>query len=652
MDVKLKRSFVLVGHAHSGKTSLAESTLFLTNTTSRKGQVLEGNTISDWNSDEIERKTSINASPLICTWQNHQIQFLDTPGYADFFADVLSSIRAVDAAVIVVDASSGIGAGTERAWDLCEELNLARIFFVNKLDKENTDFQNLVSELQENFSNKITIANSFSDQKFIETIAETDDGLLEKYLDGQNVTEAELKQGLRKAVIETKIFPVFKGSALNDLGVKELIEAVIDLFPSPVDKNAIVGLDPATKQEKQILPNQDSGFSAFIFKTIADPYVGQLTLMRVFSGKLKSNDGFFNVSKKLKERIGQLYLLQGKEQKAINEATCGDIVAVAKLKDSTTLDSLASENNQIEFKKFDFPEALISASVKPKTHHDEEKISTALSKLTLEDPTFKVSRDPQTKELIISGLGDLHLEVMVGRMKRRFNVEVELGTPKVPYKETITKLVKVQGKYKRQSGGRGQYGDVWLEIEPLKNSDKDFEFCERIFGGAIPKNYIPSVEKGVKQVCAEGALAGYPLTNIKVTLYDGSYHDVDSSDMAFQIAGAMALRKGVVEAGAVLLEPIMEVEIVIPGDYMGQITGDLNSRRGHVVGMDSKGKLELVKAKVPLSEMFKYANDLRSITGGRGSYSMKYSCYQEVPHKIAAFIIQQAQANVKHESHE
>ncbi|MBM4402732.1 MAG: GTP-binding protein, partial [Candidatus Cloacimonetes bacterium] len=409
MDVKSKRNFVLVGHAHAGKTSLAESILFLSGATTRKGQVAQGNTVSDWNADEIERKTSINASSLICTWQNHQIQFVDTPGYNDFVAEVISSVRAVDSAVIVVDATSGVGAGTERAWDLCDEINLPRLFFVNKLDKENTDLGKIVSEIQETFSKKAVVLGSWTDQSFIETVAEFDDTLLEKYLNGQALTENELKMALRKAVVEAKIFPILGGSCFNDQGIKELLNAIVDFLPSPADKTKLIGIDTKTNQEKEIPLCENNGFSAFIFKTISDPYVGQLTLMRIFAGKLKSNDGFFNISKKLKERIGQLYLLQGKEQRPVEVASCGDIVAVAKLKDTTTLDTLGQENNPIEFKKFEFPEPLISASVKPKTRQDEEKISGALSKLTLEDPTFRVSRDPQTKELIISGLGDLHL---------------------------------------------------------------------------------------------------------------------------------------------------------------------------------------------------------------------------------------------------
>jgi elongation factor G len=405
-------------------------------------------------------------------------------------------------------------------------------------------------------------------------------------------------------------------------------------------------LRPDAKKEIQFKEN--APFCAFVFKSISDPYVGQLTLLRVFSGSLASNTGFYNVNRRTRERIGQIYILQGKAEKGVEVASCGDIVAIAKLKETKTSDSLCEEKEQALFEPIVFPEPAISASVKPKTRQDEDKISGALSKLAAEDPTFKSGNDPQTNELIISGLGDLHLSIMVSRMKKRFNVDVEVGVPKVSYKETITKGAKVQGKFKRQSGGRGQYGDVWLEIEPLERG-KGFEFVDKIFGGAIPRNFIPSVEKGVLQAMPKGAVAGFPIVDVRVILYDGSYHDVDSSDMAFQIAGSMALRKAILEANPVLLEPIMDAEVIIPEDYLGAISGDLNSRRGRIMGMEVKGRSQVVKASVPLAEMFKYANDLRSLTGGRGMYTMRFSHYEEVPHKVAAVIINQYQATKKQE---
>ncbi|MCX5703057.1 MAG: EF-Tu/IF-2/RF-3 family GTPase, partial [Candidatus Omnitrophica bacterium] len=419
----------------------------------------------------------------------------------------------------------------------------------------------------------------------------------------------------------------------TDKGTLEFLEAVIKYLPNPQERVKVEAADPAKPEEKKEVPLKEDGpFAAFVFKNISDPYVGQLTLLRVFSGSLTSNTYFYNVNKRAKERIGSIYLLQGKEQRAIDSASCGDIVAIAKLKETVLSDSLSLDKEHFLFEPIVFPEPAISASVKPKSREDEEKISGALAKL----------------ELIISGLGDLHLDVMVGRMKKRFNVEVELGTPKVSYKETITKSTKVQGKYKRQSGGRGQYGDVWIEIQPQERS-KGFEFVDKVFGGAIPRNFIPSVEKGVVAACSEGAVAGFPIVDVRVILYDGSYHEVDSSDMAFQIAGGMALRKAVIEAGPVLLEPIMDVEVSIPEECLGAISGDLNSRRGRIIGMDIKGKSQIVKAQVPVAEMFKYANDLRSITGGRGLYTMRFSHYEEVPHKVAATVIVQYQASKKAE---
>ena len=483
----------------------------------------------------------------------------------------------------------------------------------------------------------------------VEAVAESDDKLLEKYLEGTKLSPEELKTALRQAVIKRKVFPVLSGSALTDKGTAELIAAVLEYLPSPLERAEVKVFDPAKPDEpKEVVFKEDGPLDAFVFKSISDPYVGQLTLLRIFSGTLAANTAFYNLSKKTRERIGTIYVLQGKEQRSVDAASCGDIVAIAKLKETVTSDSLGDEKNGVIFSPIVFPEPAMSASVKPISRQDEDKISGALSKLAAEDPTFKVSHDPQTKEMIISGLGDLHLSVMVERMKKRFNVGVELGTPKVSYKETITKSAKVQGKFKRQSGGRGQYGDVWIEIQPVPHG-QGFEFVDKVFGGAIPRNFIPSAEKGIIQACSEGAVAGYPIVDVRVILYDGSYHEVDSSDMAFQIAGAMALRKAVLEAGPVLLEPVMDAEIVIPEEFLGAISGDINSRRGRVMGMDVKGRMQIVKAQIPLAEMFTYANDLRSLTGGRGSYTMRFSRYDEVPHKVAQTIISRYQATKKQE---
>ncbi|HOX54683.1 MAG: elongation factor G [Candidatus Omnitrophica bacterium] len=651
MDAKLKRNFILMGHAQAGKTSFSESILNFCKASSRKGSVAEGNTVSDYSEDEIERKISISSSLLTFKYNNYQIQIIDSPGYADFVGEVISSARAVDSAAIVIDAVSGIEVGTEKAWEIADSLRLPRIFFINKIEKENASPDSIIAEIKDRFSKKAVLVESLDSSDLIEAVAETDDKLLEKYLESGSLSKEELLPALKNAIINCKVYPIIKGSAANDKGIQELMQVVLDYCPSPLERPTLKAKDSKTGEEKQVKISESSDFCAFVFKTIADPYVGQLTMIRIFSGMLASNTAFYNVSKSLKERIGQIYLVHGKEQRAVESANCGDIIALAKLKDTTTSDSLATEQNPILFDEIKFPEPAISSSVKPRSRQDEERISASLAKLTVEDPTFKVSRDIQTKEQIISGIGDVHLDVMIGRLKKRFNVEVDLGTPKVAYKETITKAARVQGKYKKQSGGRGQYGDVWIEIEPLPRGE-EFEFVDKIFGGAIPRNYIPSVEKGVRKAMAEGAISGNPLVGVRVTLVDGSYHTVDSSDIAFQIAGRMALRKAVQEAGPVLLEPIMEVEVFVPDEFMGHITGDLNSRRGRIMGMDSKGKLQVVKATVPLSEMFSYASDLRSLTGGRGSYAMKFFAYEQVPQKIASTIIAQAQAAKKEEQEE
>jgi elongation factor G len=647
MDMKKKRNVILVGHAQAGKTSLAEAMLFFCKATSRKGKIEDGTTVSDYSFDEIATKHSINVSLLYCEYKGTRIQIIDTPGYADFYGEVLAGVRAADAAVIVVDAVSGVEVGTERAWQVIEEANIPAFVFVNKTDKPDVDTDAVIETLRNKLSRACVVVSEQS-QELQEVIAESDDRLLEKFLDGTQLDPDEVARAVPHAVASRRVVPIICGSAHADRGIGDLLDAIVNYGPDP-SQRAVVALDPGHPgQQVEVAGTSDGDFASFVFKNISDPYVGQLTLLRVFRGSLASNTGFYNATKKTRERIGQIYLLQGKEQRSLDIATAGDIIAIAKLKEAALSDSLTSDKAAVVFPPIVFPEPALSASVKPKSREDEEKISIALHKLAAEDPTFRVTHDPQTKELIISGLGDLHLDVMVHRLKKRFNVSVELGTPKVSYKETITKGAKVQGKFKRQSGGRGQYGDVWIEVQPLERG-KGFEFVDKIVGGAIPRNFIPSVEKGVRQACVEGAVAGYPIEDIRVILYDGSYHDVDSSDMAFQIAGAMALRKAVAAAGPVLLEPIMEIEVTIPEESLGAISGDINARRGHVVGMEIKGRQQIVKAQAPLAEIFKYANDLRSMTAGRGTYRMQYSHYAEVPHKISAPIITQYLATRKHE---
>jgi len=649
MDAKNKRNFVLLGHAQSGKTTLAESLLYFTKAVNRKGKIEDGSTVSDYSFDEIERKNSINLSLLFCDYEGCRIQIIDTPGYADFFGEAIAALRAVDSAILVIDATSGIQVGAERAWQMLEAAGLPCMIFINKTDKEGSDINKVLADLKSNFSKNCVIIESLEDPLLMEAIAESDDNLLEKYLSVLRLSVDEIKSGLAQAVHKRKLFPVVVGSAITDKGIKDLLDDVLQYFPGPLNRPPVIAANPLKADEiKEVALREDAPFSAFVFKNISDPYVGQLSLLRIFSGTLSSNTSFYNVNKKTKERIGQINILQGREQRGLETASCGDIIAIPKLKETSLSDSLSQDKEQFLFDALVFPEPAISASVKLKSREDEEKIAMALHKLTTDDPTFKVSHDTQTKELIISGLGDLHLDVMVARMKKRFNVSVELGVPKVSYKETITKNARVQGKFKRQSGGRGQYGDCTIEVQPLERG-KGLEFVDKIFGGAIPRNFIPSVEKGVRQAAGEGAVAGYPIEDVRVTLVDGSYHEVDSSDMAFQIAGAMALRKAIGEAGPVLLEPIMDVEVTIPEECLGAITGDINSRRGRIIGMEIKGKTQVVKAQVPLSEMFKYTNDLRSITAGRGSYLMRLSHYENLPHKIASPIINQYQSTKKQE---
>ena len=667
------RNIILLSHSGTGKTSLAEAMLFDSGAINRLGNIGQGNTTGDYNSDEIERKISISSKLLYTDWKDHRLNLLDTPGYADFVGEVLGALHAADCALVLICGVNGVEVGTQRVWNWLEEKKLARFIFVNKLDKENSDFDKAVNSARKIFGNKCLpiqypvgkttnlkgavdllnkeelsklspeekeLAQKWA-QALMDSIAESDDQLMEKYLEEKELTQEEIKGALRKAVISGQIFPVLCGSAVKDLSVKLLLDAVVDYLPSPIDLKEISGKKPNSDEivKRSITPEEP--FSAFVFKSISDPYVGHLTLFRIFSGTLNSDGTFYNVTRSSREKIGQLFFLQGKEQRSTPTVKAGDIAAVAKLKGTQTNDTICDEKSPIIFEPINFPEPAISFSVKPHSRQDEEKISTALTKLASGDPTFKISRDLQTKELIVSGMGDLHLDIMINRLKKRFNVDVDVGIPKVAYKETVKKKVQVQGKYKRQSGGRGQYGDCWLEVEPLPRS-AGFEFVNKIVGGAIPRQYIPSVEKGVKGAMQVGILVGYPVVDIKVTLYDGSFHPVDSSDMAFQIAGSMAFKKAQEMASSVILEPVMNVEIFIPEEFMGAVTGDLNSRRGRILGMEgSGGSSQTIKAGVPLVEMLKYATELRSFTGGRGSYSMRFSHYEEVPNKLANTVISQ-----------
>lgn len=643
MEAKFKRDIVIVGHAHSGKTSLVESLLFVSGATTRKGDVMKGSSISDYNEDEIERKISISDSFLRAHYHNFQIQMIDTPGYADFIGETISALRAADSAIVVVDAVNGVEVGTDDVWQRLETLNMPRIIFINKTDKQEAKIDAAIASIKEQLS-KCACVVDLNSSDLMEAVAETDDRLLEKYLEKGSLSPAEMQSALHKAVLECQIFPIVTGSAMMDAGVKDLLGAIITYLPSPVEHPAFQVRDAVTKELKSLIPQEEGPFTGFIFKSMYDPHLGQLSLMRILRGKLSSNSDFLNVNTSSREHISAISMLQGKEQINIGEAGCGDIVALVKLKNTHVSDCLTDEKEKIFFDPISFPEPSISASIKPKTRADEEKISATLNRLCEEDHTFQVSRDNETKELIISGVGDLHLKILLDRMKRRYHVDVDLGTPKIAYRETVAKTARARHKYKKQSGGRGQYGDVELEVAPLPMGASQCEFVSKIFGGAIPRNFIPSVEKGVRQAISEGVLAGFPLINMQVTVVDGSYHDVDSSDMAFQIAGALALKEAARLATPVLLEPIMEADIVVPDEFIGQVSGDINSRRGRIMGAEARGKNEVIKVHVPFSEMFTYATDLRSMTGGRGSHTMKFAHYEQAPVKIINQVVTQHQA--------
>lgn len=667
-NLNKRKAFVLAGHAHSGKTSLSEMLLYTTKMTGRLGKIEEGTTVSDYQEDEIDRKSSINLSAMQFKYGDGEFQCIDTPGYLDFIGEAIAAARGVDFCVMVVDAQSGVEVGTEKAYEIARKENLPCLFFINKLDKENTDFEATLRDIRDSLTkaavplcraegkgtaftgiidvlakeNRAKASDPKSAEEYyrqiVEKVAESNDALLEKYLETGTLPEAEVLSGLEKSLSKGEICGVLGGSAVTGKGIVELLECLARLLPSADRKN--IGVKDEKGSAFVLQGKEDAPFAAQVVKTISDPYVGNLSILRIFSGTLAANSAFYNVNKRTRERFGQIYLLQGKQQQTADSVSCGQIIALAKLKETGTGDSLTDETRKLLFPEIVFPLPSYSASVKPKTRQDEEKISTALHKMTAEDPTFQFSRDAQTKELLISGTGELHLSLMIGRMKKRYGADVELGTPKIPYKETVTRGVKVQGKFKRQTGGRGQYGDVWIEVQPLERG-KQFEFVDAIVGGAIPRNFIPSVEKGIRKTLETGLLAGYPIVDLKVVLYDGSYHPVDSSDMAFQIAGSMALKKAFEQAGAVLLEPIMDVEISVPGEFMGQITGDINARRGRVMGMDVRGKNEVVKALIPLAEMSKYASDLRSVTAGRGSYTMAFSHSEILPQRLSQLVIEE-----------
>ncbi|HNS05360.1 MAG TPA: elongation factor G [Candidatus Saccharicenans sp.] len=677
------RNVAIVGHGSSGKTSLTAAMLFEAGVTSRLTKVDKGNTITDYDPEEIERKISINSTPCFVEWKDHKINIIDTPGYSSFLWDTRAGLRAVDSALLVVCGVAGVEVGTEKVWEMLEELKLPRIIAINKLDRENSSFNRTVEQIQQffgrqaipvqipigeekNFSGVVDLlqqkayifekdeSGQFKESEIpaelqaevqkrytqlVETVAESDEQLMEKYFEQGELSREELVQGLRKSVFQHQLFPIYAVSALANIGAQLVMDGLVDYLPSPLDKGKIKAR--INGQEGELDLSLEGPLAALVFKTLSDPYTGRITLMRIFAGKVSSDATVYNPNKETEEKLGGLFFLQGKEQIPAGQAKAGDIVATAKLKATLTGDTLCAKGTNIEFEPIKFPEPSISFAIEPKTRADEDKISQATHRITEEDPTIRIERDPETNQLLISGNGELHVRIVTEKLKKRYNVDVELKPPKIPYRETIKGRSDVQGKYKKQTGGRGQYGDVKIKMEPLPRG-KDFEFEDKIFGGAIPKNYIPSIEKGIQEARKKGVLAGYPVVDFKVILYDGSYHEVDSSDIAFKIAASMAFKKAMKEARPTILEPIMNVEIYTPEAYMGDIMGALNSRRGKVQGMEQKGNMRILRAQVPMSEMLDFEPTLTSITGGRGSFLMEFSHYEEVPAQIQQKIIAEA----------
>lgn len=676
------RNVALLAHGGAGKTSLAEAMLFAAKATSRLGRVDDGTSVMDYDPEEVRRQISINTSLAPVEWNNHKINVLDTPGYFDFAGDVVAASRVADSALIIACASSGVEVGTEKAWEYADAEELPRTVFINKMDRENANFDRVVEQLQEFFGPKVVpvqlpigSAETFSgvvdlvkmkafgkDGKevaipgdmadaveaardaLMEAVSVADDELMMKYLEGEALTDAEVAEALRIGTQNGDVVPVLCGSSAQGTGISLLLDHLVSCAPSPVGRK-ITG---TLKGEEVTIGSDNDGLAALVFKTMADPYVGKLTLFRVFSGKIKSDSTVFNSRSGKDERIGQLFVIKGKEQIAVSEIGAGDLGAVAKLQDTTTNDTLTAKDKPVMLKAIAFPKPTMTMAAAPKAKGDEDKIGSGLARLAEEDPTFKVEKSFETGQTLISGLGDLHLEVMCSRLKSKFGADVELTTPIVPYREAIRGKAKVEGKHKKQSGGRGQYGHVVLELEAAPADQEDrLQFVDAIFGGAVPRQYIPAVEKGLWEILDEGVIAGYPVEKIKVTLLDGSYHAVDSSEMAFKIATHMAFRKGFMEASPILLEPIMNVEVTVPEAFMGDVMGDMNKKRGRILGMEPSGKLQIIKAQVPMAEMFRYAIDLRSMTQGRGSFSMEFSHYEEVPAQIAEHVIAESKAKAE-----
>ena len=668
---KLLRNVVLLSHSGAGKTSVAEAMLYTAKVITRLGRVDEGNTVSDYEPEEARRQSSIQTALLPCSWGEAKLTILDTPGYADFVGEVISGLRVADAAVLVVAAPSGVEVGTEQAWQFLQERRLPCIIFVNKMDREHADFHGTLEQVRQRFGKhcvalnipigaeqayggvidllapaqdvpeEVRAAGEAERERLMEAIAETDDALATRYLEGQELTREELISALKEAVLARSLVPVLAGSAIQNSGIAELMDAAVQYLPSPLEAGEVEATSAASGDSVKLPCRADGPLVALVFKTTADPFVGKLSYFRVYSGTFKSNGEVWNASKGQAERVGQLFIPRGKAQEQVQELAAGEIGAVPKLTSTTTGDTLGTRENAFTLEGLSFPQSLYTVAVNAKSKADLDKMSTVLARLAEEDPSLQMGREPGTGEVLVSGMGDTHVEVLAEKAKRKFGVDLELSPPRVAYKETITAPAKVEYKHKKQTGGHGQYGHVFLELEPQPRGT-GFEFGSKVVGGSVPKEYIPPVQKGVVKAMSEGVLAGFPLVDLKVTLYDGSSHPVDSSGMSFEIAGTHALRKGTLLANPVLLEPVMKLQVIVPDTYTGDIIGDLNAKRARIQGMTPQDGTTAIEAEAPQAEVLRYATELRQLTQGRGTFTIEFSHYEEVPQHSAQRIIEEA----------
>jgi elongation factor G len=676
MKVEDIRNIAFIGHGDSGKTSLTESILYKVKATTRLGEVSDGTTVCDFEHDEKERKHSIDCGFVFCKFRDKLFNIIDTPGYPDFIGEAISGVSAADTACVAINASSGIMVNTRKLWEQAERLNLPKIIVLTKIDLPNIDFEGLLKSIQEVFGERCLAVNYPSGlgpelkgvynlldlkqglpenirplrEKLVEHIVEIDDNLMSEYLEGVELTEQGLANALRLSILKKKLVPILITSIRQDVGVGEFIDFVERYLPSPQDVGSKIAYSD-DKKEEVFEPKTDVPFSAYVFKCVSDPFVGKLSYIRLYSGHLLADGSVFNPRSGKTERLGKLFKVFGREQRPITETFCGDIVVVPKIEDINIGDTLFSANKRCRFDEVKFPQPMVSLAVEPKSKGDEQRLSLALNKLSQSDPSFKVIRDRQTVELVITGMSNLHLDVMLNRLKRKYDVHLNTKQPKIPYKETILDKSEASYKHKKQTGGRGQYGEVYLKLEPLARGE-GFKFSDELFGGSIPNQYVPAVEKGVKEIMERGILALYQIVDMHVTVYDGSYHEVDSSEASFKIAASKAFQAAFARARPVLLEPIVNLEVVTPSEYTGQITGDLNSRRGRITGMDTAGGQQIIKATIPLAEITNYSTELRSITAGESHYSIEFSHYDVVPHKIQEAIIARSKPQQEKEEEE